>query len=144
MKGKGDLMGDIMFSRPGDTPSSGGHGPLVCEEHGKTQDTFGRQYTPLPPGRHIQPLSTRRSSRSLPIERHNKSLPPGRQYKYAPLITKQVSLAHESDQSLQVRRQCQCPLVPPLNRVSPGRERILLYRCDYLTHSCDIPTHPIF
>ena len=60
-KGKGDLMEDTLLSRPGDTLSSGDHGPLVGENHGKTQDT-----------------------KSLPTGRHRKSLPPGRDRRSSP------------------------------------------------------------
>ena len=82
----------------------------------------GRDGSSLPIRRHIQSLLTGRPSRSLPTGIHNKCLPTGRQYKSVPPITKQVSLAYESEQPLPVGRQCKCPLVPPLNRVSPGRE----------------------
>ena len=56
MKGNRDLMEDTILSRLGDTPSSGDHGPLVCEDHRKTQDT-----------------------KSLSTEKHRKSLPTGRE-----------------------------------------------------------------
>ena len=68
MQGKGDLMEDIMLSRPGDTPSSGDHGPLVCEIHGRTQG-----HESLPTGRHSKSHPTGRECQFLQTGRHGKS-----------------------------------------------------------------------